>query len=65
MTETTMSCYKLSPEYSLMLSLALREDLPSIPETIDWQEFDTLVTKNRIEPLVAEGLKKLPSEMIP
>lgn len=64
MTETTMSCYKLSTEYSLMLSLALREDLPSIPETIDWHEFDTLVTKNRIEPLVAEGLKKLPSEMI-
>ena len=64
MTETTMSCFKLSPEYSLMLSLALREDLPGIPDTIDWQEFDTLVTKNRIEPLVAEGLKKLPSEMI-
>lgn len=64
MTETKMTCYKLSQEYSLMIALALREDLPNISETIDWQKFHTLVTKNRIQPLVAEGLKKLPAELI-
>lgn len=64
MTEKIMDCYKLSPELTLMLSLALRDNSPYIPEDLDWEKFDTLVTKNRIEPLVAEGIKKLPSETV-
>lgn len=60
MTEKIMDCYQLPPELTHMLSLALRENSPYIPENLDWENFDTLVTKNRIEPLVAEGIKKLP-----
>lgn len=64
MTEKIMDCYQLSPELTLMLSLALRENSPYIPEDLDWEKFDTLVTKNRIEPLVAEGIKKLSLETV-
>lgn len=64
MTEKIMDCYQLSPELTHMLSLALRENSPYIPENLDWENFDTLVTKNRIEPLVAEGIKKLPPETV-
>lgn len=64
MTEKIMNCYQLSPELTLMLSLALRDNSPYIPEDLDWEKFDTLVSKNRIEPLVAEGIKKLPTETV-
>lgn len=64
MMEKLLDNYIFSPELSLLLALALRQDTPSIPENWDEATFYTLVDKNRIEPLVAEGLKKLSSEKV-
>ena len=64
MREAIIDRFELSPEFTLMLSLALRSKRPQIPERIDWQLFETLVSKNRVEPLVAEGIRKLSPEIV-
>lgn len=64
MVEKILECYSLPVEMNFMFSLAMREESPTIPEHIDWKKFDAFVSKNRIEPLVAEGIKKLPSDVI-
>lgn len=62
--EKIIDRYTLSPELTLMLSLALQAPAPAIPENLDPAKFETLVLKNRIEPLVADGIKRLPAEIV-
>lgn len=64
MLEKTIECWSLSREMEFMCSLALGEKALSIPQDIDWQKFEALVDKNRIDPLVADGLKQFPQEVL-
>lgn len=55
--------FSFPPEMELMLALALRQEVQNVPPSLDMDYFMALVTKNRMEPLVAEGLKKLPAQV--
>ena len=64
MVEKWMECFTIPQEIDFMIALATGDSvLPSI-DGIDWQRFDELVAKNRIEPLVAAGIKKIPQEIV-
>ena len=64
MYEKKMKCFSLSPEMNLMISLAAGKFVSAPAENISWKHFEELVHKNRIEPLVAAGIKKMPQEMV-
>lgn len=64
MMEKTVDCWNLPYEMEFILSLALGKKPLTIPENIDWQKFEDCVDKNRIDPLVADGLKQFPQDVI-
>ena len=64
MVEKWIETFYLPPEMEFMISLAAGGSAPVAADGMDWQRFETLVSKNRIKPLVAAGVKKLPQEMI-
>lgn len=64
MKEKTMACWSLSSEIEFMCSIALGRKSLSIPENIQWETFEQLVEENRIIPLVDDGLKQFPQEVL-
>jgi len=52
----------LPRELEFMFRLCLGQ-VKEIPSGLDWEYFQTMVKKNRIEPLVASEILKLPSEL--
>lgn len=62
--EVSMKCWSMSPELELLLSLALRKEGIVIPKGLDWVKFEELAGHHRLHPLVAEGIKKLPPEVV-
>ena len=64
MVEKWMDAFILPQEMEFMVSLAAGGSEPAAADDMDWQRFEKLVSKNRIKPLVAAGVKKLPQEMI-
>lgn len=59
----TFDKYNPPPEFMFMLSLAL-QNIPQMQDSVDFEKFDTLVKKNRIQPLILAGIKKMPSEYV-
>ena len=64
MIEKWMDFFSVPQEIDWMLSLAAGDLQTPLMEGMDWQRFAELVSKNRLEPLVAVGIKKLPQETV-
>ena len=59
MIEKGMDFFSVPQEIDWMLSLTAGDLQTPLMEGMDWQRFAELVSKNRLEPLVAVGIKKL------
>ena len=64
MTEKIIPCSGLAPQMELMFSLALGQIPQSLPRDLDAKRFRALVEKNRITPLIARSLGRLPAEAV-
>lgn len=63
MIELHLDNWDLSPELSLMLSIALRQN-PAIPENIDWDAFKAAVKQHKIQPLLIRGLRTMDADAV-
>lgn len=56
MKEAYLENWKLPQELELMLKLCLRQPT-AIPEGLDWDYFDALVSQHRVQPLLIRGIR--------
>lgn len=64
MTEKTFPCFSLPPQMELMFSLALGQSPDTLPPDLDRKRFRALVEKNRITPLIAQSIGRMPAEQL-
>lgn len=66
MKEVYLENWKLPQELELMLKLCLRQPV-AVPEGLDWDYFDALVSQHRVQPLLIRGIRQhggeLPGEL--
>lgn len=66
MKEVYLENWQLPQELELMLKLCLRQPA-AIPEGLDWDYFDALVSQHRVQPLLIRGIRQhggeLPAEL--
>lgn len=64
MVEKWMEYFQVPAEMDLMISLAAKDAELAPMDGIDWKRFGELAAKNRLEPLIAAGTKKIPEEPV-
>lgn len=64
MTEKILAMEPLPPQLELMLALAQGRIPDALPQGLDWGSFQNLVEKNRVTPLIAHSLGRLPRELL-
>ena len=66
LSEVYLDDWKLPRELELMLKLCMRQPA-EIPEDLDWETFDRLVSQHRLQPLLIRGIRhhggELPGEL--
>ena len=61
MKQVFLKYWDLSRELKLLLDISLRQE-PRVPEQMDWEYFDQLVSQHRIHPLLIRGLRPFGGE---
>ncbi|MBQ4549597.1 MAG: nucleotidyltransferase family protein [Oscillospiraceae bacterium] len=62
MKEVYLENWKLPQELELMLKLCLRQPV-AVPEGLDWDYFDALVSQHRVQPLLIRGIRQHGGEL--
>ncbi|MBQ7098777.1 MAG: nucleotidyltransferase family protein [Oscillospiraceae bacterium] len=62
MKEAYLENWKLPQELELMLKLCLRQPV-AVPEGLDWDYFDALVSQHRVQPLLIRGIRQHGGEL--
>lgn len=62
MKEVYLESWQLPAELELMLKLCLRQPVV-IPEGLDWDYFDKLVSQHRVQPLLIRGIRPYGAEL--
>lgn len=65
MIEKYLECFSLPLEMNFMISVAAADDSVSLDiDNMDWKRFKELISQNRVEPLIAAKIKKIPQDRI-